>query len=428
MKNNLVQKVLDWIMVGVSYAAVVLTCFGVRAAIHGEGDALIVAGLVFYGILFITHFPTYVVTIISSIRAKESLALHNLLIKVALIPFFALNICGCALVSLYSLKVSFFMPVFIIAILVCNSYAVMFRSSLSNIIYFAKSYMKKDLKPTSWSFVSVVFSFLFFLDVVGAIILLKHERNQRPEIAERISEKQRIKWTKRMNAWNKKKHMKLGFYKVSSLVASLVLLVSTLYLFVMVVNALFNSGNGNSTSIDFFAPRFDFCAVVIGVMALFKLIIGIVYGKNGEDGPMNFVLIYKAIDAVPVLLLFGLAGMFYVLGSTLFVAFILFLPLIFGLWLAVIPIVCSVMGVINIGLGVILMIFANFVFLGDSLTMFFYYTNQRIVMNKKFANYGVVACLVLLWVPFANVVALIVLKLLEKNNKLFGDRLFEPVA
>ena len=96
MKNLRFYKIFDWILVVLSYTAAILLFNGALAHKNNMDtvdimNPLSISSLVLYGFLLFIQTFIYIFGIIFSLCAKESLAKHNMIVKIVLMPFFAIN-------------------------------------------------------------------------------------------------------------------------------------------------------------------------------------------------------------------------------------------------------------------------------------------------------------------------------------------------
>lgn len=125
-------------------------------------------------ILMILMIPVSIVNVVASIRSaiKEdyNLPKNTMVMKLSLIPWYSLNFAiGFICVSiLFNPFMMIAIPV-VIGLFVTSTYLLMLTTSIGDIAYFLHG--KQKLTPAM--ILALVFLFLFFLDVIGAIILYK---------------------------------------------------------------------------------------------------------------------------------------------------------------------------------------------------------------------------------------------------------------
>ncbi len=418
MQKLTLYKILNVLLLIVGYLAAILTEEGFAAkssAPEGSnaGNGLIIAGLVFYAILFMLQIPSYIITCLNSGMSEQSVAKHNMIMKIINLPFFAINVYSCAIVVLEGLSISFLLLPFLISFLVVNTYLVMFRTSLSSIIYFIKKYINQKLKPSPWSIIAIIFSFIFCLDAVGAIILFKHELNQ-------IDNRYYKKIMRKVERWKNKTYMPLSIYKILSIVSSIGLYAGSIIL-VVTTFVNYEEVSGLENISELIIPALG----VLFFGSLFKIIIGIIYGINGEENPINFLSISKLFDALPIMGVWTVSCLYMIIG----IAFSIFSVLL--IFLIVVIVVFFVIFAFNLISGMLyfasasLFIIAALCFLGNSVAVFTYYMNQRKVKNRKFKNKAIVLCMFLLWIPVISIPATFVLRGINKTDGVLGD---EPLA
>lgn len=422
MKRFKVYKVFDCILIAISYMAAYFVYIGGITYRNNPDCTEIfnssrVTGLVFYVILFVLQFAVYIFGLINSLSANESMAKHNMIVKLASVPFFILNFF--ALFGLTSDCLTINVPLnFVVgALSIIGTFSIMFRTSFPNLVYFIKSYIKKTLKPTAWSVLALISSFIFSLDVIGGIILFKHERNQRPDIAARIREEK----LKKIEKWQIKEHKSLLSFKIESLVTYGILLVTSV---VPVVVFFIDYGmyiSTNGLDIIQVGKWIIFLPIIACVISLVKFIMGIRYGKRGEENPTSFMLVMKILDIIPTIALLSIALICGIIGALMDAVAIFLLAFI-----AVVVVIFMIMALLAGSMIVYMvsaipMMGALFCIWSSSLSVFTYFINQRAMKNRKIKNPLIIACLVCLWFPIVDIPALIILKNKSKSNEVFSD-------
>ena len=283
MKNLRSYKYLDWFLVALSYMAAVLLFNGAMQYQKNPGtievmNPLCVAGLVLYGILFFFQFIAYIMGFVYGLTAKESMAKHNMIVKLVSIPFFVINLFALINFSIDIKEINPLLTFIMIPISISGTFFIMFRSSLSNVVFFIKSYFKKKLKVTPWGTVAIVLSFIFFFDVVAGIILYKHERNQRPDIAERIKAEK----LKKIEEWKVKVHKSLLAFKIETIIMTAIVSVLSLINVISIISyAVAAADAGHALEIVTLQGTglLLLTSIVAVPVSLLKMIYGIRYGK-----------------------------------------------------------------------------------------------------------------------------------------------------
>lgn len=110
----------------------------------------------------------------------ESPALATFIIKLVLIPWFAVNFLVCFLLVAGFLNPWLMLAVpLLIAIEVFITYLYTVCSSLQLAAYTVRQIIKKRISVTPMLIVGLVFSFIFVLDIVGSYLLYRQLNNNR---------------------------------------------------------------------------------------------------------------------------------------------------------------------------------------------------------------------------------------------------------
>ncbi|MCQ2798988.1 MAG: hypothetical protein MJ220_03805 [Bacilli bacterium] len=426
MKKLRFYKTLDWILVALSYvAAVLLTNGALQYSKNPEAVAMMnptrVYGVVFYSIVLVVQLVLYVMGFIHGIIAKESMAKHNMIVKIVSMPFFVINFFALSFLSFDVSEREVLLILLMIPLSVIATASIMLRSSLPNVVYFIKSYAKKTLKATPWAIVSLIMSFVFVLDVLAGIILCRHERNQRPDILARNKERK----LKKVEKWKTKRHMSPFVFKVGSIIATAALSIASVSLIVITILAIVNAVNENvdiEVETLFTSHLFLISLIVVLTFSLVKLIFGVIYGKLGEEDPTKFLFVTKLVDLLPTIAILFIAFFLLVAGAALDVLSIMLIPVI-----AVVIIIFVIMAFLGFSIvmyasSLPFMASALFLMWSSSLTLFTYYMNQRTVKNRKFSNPLIVVCLVFLWIPVLDIIAMAIIRRYSQKNAVLGDK------
>lgn len=151
MKNLRLYQIFDWFLVALSYVAVILLYKG--GVLYENNPETIevmnnlrIGGLALYGVLLFLQIPVYVMGIFYGITAKESMAKHNMIVKLVSVLFFVINWLALSSLSTNSMNIERWLPFLLIFLSFIITFSIMFRSSLPNIVYFVRSYTKKHSK------------------------------------------------------------------------------------------------------------------------------------------------------------------------------------------------------------------------------------------------------------------------------------------
>ena len=430
MKNLRLYIILDWILVGISYLAGFLLYNG--ALIYERNSKLgavmnssRVSGLVFFGILLFLQLILYIMGLGYGVTAKESMAKHSMIVKLVSLPFYYINFVAFyyLIVDIYNSDKLFSLLMVLFGIIVISS--TMFRSSFPNFVYFVRCYIRKKLKVTPWSIISLLMSFILGLDVIAGIILYKHELNQRPDIAARIAREK----LRKIEEWKNKKHPSLLSFKIVSIITTILISIASITL-VIIISSDFKTLFGSDDAIKnlFGIKIFVFLLVVLFVLSFLKFIFGIRYGKRGEENPTNFLFIIKIVDILPIIAMLATTVLLIALATLTGGAFALLIVFLLPfLVFSIVIIIAIVIGELMLSLftyasSVSFMMSGLLCIWSTSLSTFTYYINQRRIENRKFASKLVVISLILLWVPVFDIVAMAILRHKAKNNLILGDK------
>ena len=428
VKNARLYKIFDWIALGLAYISVLLVitpCWldSVNLITADLRNGIMIGGLVFYILLLLLQIALYVLACFSSAITNESIVKHNMVVKLVSIPFFVLNVVACYFVAKIAGEINVFLFPLTIAVLVFTTYVIMLRSSISNIVYFVKRYIKKKFIIDPIAIIAIVLSFFFCLDAISGIVLFLNEKTQAPEGEITIQERKVLRAQKRVENWNKKKHISLNTYKIFSIIGTVISYIASITLIVFVILAGVNIAQESSNVMDTIPVLvFIISPICLGIAAILKFIMAFIYGKKGEEDPIKFVSIMKIVDSVPAFLTLVSAVVYLILGSLF--GWMIIIGLLF---LVVVIMIFVVLGSIGISafsyfFAAELLASALFFIWGDSLTLFNYYMEQRLIKNKKFSRPLVVMCLVFLWIPLLDMPATFILKSLSKKDDIYSDK------
>lgn len=112
-----------------------------------------------------------VFSIISVFKGKETPSKVTMIVKLALIPWYVLNfvICACIIGGMMNPFLLWGIPLMMV-IMVCTTYINMLASSLPDIAWFIRLLIKRKIKINGLVITSMVFMFIFCLDIAGGIM------------------------------------------------------------------------------------------------------------------------------------------------------------------------------------------------------------------------------------------------------------------
>ena len=110
-------------------------------------------------------------SVISVFKGKESPSKTTMIVKLALIPWYILNfaMCICVLGGMLNPFFLWGIPLTMF-IMVSTTYLNMIASSLPDIAWFIRLLIKKKIKISAMLIVSIIFMFIFCLDIAGGIM------------------------------------------------------------------------------------------------------------------------------------------------------------------------------------------------------------------------------------------------------------------
>ena len=113
-----------------------------------------------------------VTSLISAFKNDVDPTKDTMVIKLSLIPWYALNfVIGFVLVGIFLNPFMMIAIPVILALLISSTYMLMVCTSIGDVAYLARKIIKKEWKVSPSMIISAIFLFVFCLDVVGAIIL-----------------------------------------------------------------------------------------------------------------------------------------------------------------------------------------------------------------------------------------------------------------
>lgn len=135
------------------------------------GTPLFFISLGLMGVTLVIATLITVFSIISIFKGKETPSKVTMIVKLALIPWFVLNfaLCVCILGGMMNPFLLWGIPAMMV-IMVFTTYINMLASSLPDIAWFVRLLIKKKIKISPMLIVSIVFLFIFCLDIAGGIM------------------------------------------------------------------------------------------------------------------------------------------------------------------------------------------------------------------------------------------------------------------
>ena len=154
------------------YATLIIINIAMDERLQGDlVHGMLVASFVMMLIMIPVCIVNAVVSVLSALKGGDPTR-HTMVAKLSLIPWYALNLyIGFVFVSIFFNPFTMIAIPIVVALLVGSTYALMLSTSLGDIAYAVRSVREGGAKPAV--IVGIVFSFIFCLDVIGAIILYK---------------------------------------------------------------------------------------------------------------------------------------------------------------------------------------------------------------------------------------------------------------
>lgn len=133
---------------------------------------LIIVGLCFNVLLIPVGIVAAVFAILNLTTDSQNPARVTFIIKLVLIPWYALNFLVCFLLVVGFLNPFLMIAIpLLIAIEVSITYIYMLCSSLQAVSYTIRQLIKKRIRVNAAIIVGLIFSFIFVLDIVGSYLL-----------------------------------------------------------------------------------------------------------------------------------------------------------------------------------------------------------------------------------------------------------------
>ncbi|MCQ2741849.1 MAG: hypothetical protein MJ239_00915 [Bacilli bacterium] len=232
-----------------------------------------------------------------------------------------------------------------------------------------------------------------------------------------MSNERKAKLIKRINKWNsKKRHFSFSFYKAWSIV-SLILLYS-ISLFLLVLLVLMLAKKGEWIKINLFYILF---AVIFGISIL-KTMMSLLYGRYGDKNPIRFSRAMKFASIPLEIIFFVEAAISLTAGSAFALISAVFFPFAGVVVLGFLAAASLLVSLTSFLSNAFFYAVTFLTILNDSLCVFCYLLNQRIVRNRKLKSKVSIIWLVCLWIPVFDIVAMYVLDNLLSKDALYGDK------
>ncbi|MCR5348337.1 MAG: hypothetical protein K6E59_01855 [Bacilli bacterium] len=166
------QLIAMYVMHTPLYAILVLIRFPRTEALDAWVSGLLIASLVLMALAFPLCLLNAGFSIASIFKGEESPTKTTMVVKVALIPWYALNFVFCFL-----LVAGFMNPWLMLAIpvlvgvLVSVTYLFMLSTTLPDVAFLIRQGWKRRVRPNGLTIVGLVFLFFFCLDILGAVFV-----------------------------------------------------------------------------------------------------------------------------------------------------------------------------------------------------------------------------------------------------------------
>lgn len=170
MKNN--GKIPLILQVIIMYI-VCIFCFVIAFTIEEEmQNSLILTMYLLYGLCFVAGFVNILVAILHIFLKSESSTMVTIIVKLSLIPWYILNFLFWLIAFVIMINPWFlpFAPV-VLVVGVVSTYFLMICTGAHNLSYVIKLVKNKEATLTIQLVISIVFHFIFVLDIVGSFVL-----------------------------------------------------------------------------------------------------------------------------------------------------------------------------------------------------------------------------------------------------------------
>ena len=143
--------------------------------------AMFITFLVLALVIFPICILNYVLSIVSIFKGTYNPSKTVMICKLALIPWYIANlyICFAFVVSVFGNPFMFIGAPLAIAILVCTTYVYMLATSLPDVAFFINQMVRRKIKIRASFVFSLLFLFIFCLDIVGGIMFFVQTRENK---------------------------------------------------------------------------------------------------------------------------------------------------------------------------------------------------------------------------------------------------------
>ena len=181
MKSNKVLLIVQTVLMYVAhipfYIALLLIKLVPNTSIDNVIIGFILAGVITSCIILPFCIVNGIMALISLFKDFESPIRIALKIKLILIPWYIMNFIICLLLSVGFLNpwllIAWF---FVVFIMICITYIMMLSTSLTAFSYTVRKLVKGEYKKKGLIITGLVFLFFFFLDILGALLLVIKEK------------------------------------------------------------------------------------------------------------------------------------------------------------------------------------------------------------------------------------------------------------
>ena len=142
-------------------------------------QGLLIAFLVLSALVFPICILNTVFPIISIFKGDYNPSKTTMIVKLALIPWYIMNyvMCGFIVAGCLNPFLMLAIPI-IICIASVVTYIYMVTTSLYDVAYFIRGLIKKRIKVSAIYIVSLIFLFIFCLDIAGGILFYNASKDE----------------------------------------------------------------------------------------------------------------------------------------------------------------------------------------------------------------------------------------------------------
>ena len=171
-----ISKILHVFDILVLYAMQLFVFFPFYGILNGKdyGDFNWPVIGILLGLSFVIGLAAFVFAIIGSVKGEGPLTIFTVVIKIALVPFFCINLYLWLMLISGLLNPFLLISIPFVAITgVCLTYAYMLTTGLPDIIYTFIFCFRHKRRPTLFMVIGVILCFIFVADIAGSIMLHK---------------------------------------------------------------------------------------------------------------------------------------------------------------------------------------------------------------------------------------------------------------